>query len=370
MNNNLRVGSLFGIPFYVNPSWFLVLGLVTLAYGQELSLFPQLSGPLPWLLGLITALLLFTSVVAHELGHSLMAIAQGIEVKSITLFIFGGVANLEKESATPLEAFAVAIAGPLVSFVLFGVLSLLGAGGSLSLPAQAIISLLAYINLALAIFNLIPGLPLDGGNVLKAIIWKLTGSQNKGVLWASRAGQYFGWLAVGIGSLGILKILPVGDFWTVLIGWFLLQNASLSVRGAQVKETMAAYTAQDAVIPNSPIVSASLNLREFVNNFIIGKTPWRKFLVINDEGQLMGILEVDTLKNIPTSEWVNVLIQTIMQPADDLKTVPAQEPLFDVAQRLEQEKILQLAVVKESGEVLGLLEKASIIQCLQKPLAV
>ena len=160
MNNNLRLGSLFGSPFFVNPSWFLVVGLVTLSYGEQLSLFPQLTGAAPWGLGLATALLLFASVVAHELGHSLLAIAQGIEVKSITLFLFGGLANLEKESETPLEAFAVAIAGPLVSLILFGLLTVVGANLTLPLPFQAIVSLLAAINLALALFNLIPGLPL------------------------------------------------------------------------------------------------------------------------------------------------------------------------------------------------------------------
>jgi Zn-dependent protease len=304
------------------------------------------------------------------LGHSLLAIAQGIEVKSITLFLFGGLANLEKESETPLEAFAVAIAGPLVSLILCGLLTILGANLSLPLPLQAIVALLAAINLALALFNLIPGLPLDGGNILKALVWQITGNQNKGILLASRVGQVFGWLAIGVGSLGILRVLPVGDFWTVLVGWFLLQNAGFSARNVQVKETMSAYTAQDAIIPNSPIVGEALNLREFVNNYVIGKTPWRKFLVTNAIGQLVGSLEVDALKNIPTSDWTQFSIHDVMQAPDQLKTVNATESLFEVAQRLEKDKIPQLAVVKDSGELLGLLEKASIIQCLQKPLAV
>ena len=161
MNGNLKVGTLFGIPFYVNPSWFLILGLVTLSYGQELAQFPQLSGVTPWLLGFATALLLFASVLAHELGHSLVALAQGIEVKSITLFLFGGLANLEKESKTPLEAFGVAIAGPLVSLVLFALLTVITINIPLPLPGAAIVALLASINLALGLFNLIPGLPLS-----------------------------------------------------------------------------------------------------------------------------------------------------------------------------------------------------------------
>ncbi|MEM1309748.1 MAG: site-2 protease family protein, partial [Cyanobacteria bacterium P01_H01_bin.153] len=201
MNGNLRVGNLFGIPFYVNVSWFLVLGLVTWSYGSGLAeAFPSLPGSIPWLLGLFAALLLFSSVLAHELGHSFAALRQGISVNSITLFLFGGLAALERESDTPGGAFKVAIAGPVVSLILFAVLSTVGQVLALNGPLGAIVSLLAYINLALGIFNLLPGLPLDGGNVLKSIVWRITGNPYKGVVFASRAGQVLGWLAIAIGA--------------------------------------------------------------------------------------------------------------------------------------------------------------------------
>jgi len=177
MNGTFRVGNLFGIPFYINASWFLVLGLVTWQYGGQLAfLFPGLGPVAPWMLGLFTAMLLFASVLAHELGHSWVAIKQGIGVKSISLFLFGGLANLERESTTPAEAFWVAIAGPLVSLFLSGLLTAVGIGTGATGPAAAILGLLASINLVLALFNLIPGLPLDGGNILKAIVWKITGN--------------------------------------------------------------------------------------------------------------------------------------------------------------------------------------------------
>jgi Zn-dependent protease len=190
MNGNIRVGSLFGIPFYLNVSWFLVLALVTWSYGSGLaSAFPSLPGTTPWLLGLFSALLLFSSVLAHELGHSFAALRQGIGVNSITLFLFGGLAALEKESDNPGGAFKVAIAGPVVSLLLFVALSTCGQVLALSGPIGAIVSLLAYINLALGVFNLLPGLPLDGGNVVKAIVWRITGDPNKGLAFASRAGS-------------------------------------------------------------------------------------------------------------------------------------------------------------------------------------
>ena len=195
--------------FNINDLEFLVLILMVRT---------QQSGIVPWLLGLMTSLLLFASVLAHELGHSFVAIAQGIEVKSITLFIFGGLATLGKESETPLQSFLVAIAGPVVSLVLFVLLTGVTIYAPLSPSLLIIVSLLAYINLVLAMFNMIPGLPLDGGNVLKAIVWKMTGNPQKGIIWAGRFGQFFGWTAIAIGILGILEILPYGSFWTVFIG--------------------------------------------------------------------------------------------------------------------------------------------------------
>ncbi|MDJ0510638.1 MAG: site-2 protease family protein [Crocosphaera sp.] len=366
MNNNIRVGNLFGIPFYVNPSWFLVLGLVTFSYGQQLSFFPQLNGFLPWLLGFMAALLLFASVLAHELGHSFVAISQGIDVKSITLFLFGGLASLEKESDTPLKAFLVAIAGPVVSLLLSAIFFLTAFNFSFPAPIEAIIELLAFINLVLGLFNLIPGLPLDGGNILKSLVWKITNNPNKGIIFASRVGQVFGWLAVAVGGLSILGITQFGSFWTLLIGFFLLQNAGVSAQSAQVQETLNGYTAKDAIIPDSPIVSGDLSIREFVNDYVIGKNQWRKFLVVNEEGNLSGVLEVEGLKKISTSEWTQIKVYEAMEAIKDLITIQSNQTLLEVVKMLEDDPLQQLTVVGENGQVLGLLEKNSIIQLLQK----
>ncbi|MEA5534847.1 site-2 protease family protein [Crocosphaera sp. XPORK-15E] len=366
MNNNIRVGNLFGIPFYVNPSWFLVLGLVTISYGGQLALFPQLNGIVPWILGLIAALLLFASVLAHELGHSFVALSQGIDVKSITLFLFGGLASLEKESETPLEAFLVAIAGPAVSLLLCAILFFIVVTFSFPAPIEAILELLASINLFLGLFNLIPGLPLDGGNILKSLVWKITGNPNKGIIFASRVGQVFGWLAVVIGGLSILGISQVGNFWTLLIGFFLLQNAGVSAQSAKVQETLNGYTAEDAIIPDSPIVSGDLSIREFVNDYVIGKNQWRKFLVVSQERILSGVIEVDSLKKISTSDWTEIKLFDVMQPVKDMITIESNKSLLDVAKLLENDPLKQLTVVRENGKVVGLLEKASIIKFLQQ----
>jgi Zn-dependent protease/predicted transcriptional regulator len=364
MNGNIRIGNLFGIPFFINPSWFFVLALVTWSYGSGLTQFPELTGVTPWLLGLVTALLLFSSVLAHELGHSFVAISQGISVKSITLFIFGGLATLEKESETPLQAFSVAIAGPLVSLLLFGLFTFVATTAPLTTPMQAIISLVAYINLVLAAFNMIPGLPLDGGNVLKAIVWKVTGNPNKGVIIAGRVGQVIGWIAIALGILSVIGVSQVGSIWTLLIGTFLLQNAGFAAQSATVQDKLSQYTAEDAVIADSPIVSSSLSIREFVNNYVIGKERWKKFLVVDENQQLLGSITTEDLKQIHTSDWNDIYLTELVKPVPESDTILADTSLLEVAKLFETTETRELVVIGAAGKVLGLLEKASIIKLM------
>ena len=367
MNNNIRVGSLFGIPFYVNPSWFLVLGLVTLSYGSQLvASFPQLGVIIPWILGFITALLLFASVLAHELGHSFVAQAQGIEVKSISLFLFGGLAMLDKESKTPWQAFSVAIAGPLVSIVLYVLLTVITTLLSLPAPLAAIISLLAALNLVLALFNLIPGLPLDGGNILKALVWKITGNPNQGVLWASRFGQAFGGLAIITGISGVFFNIGPGSFWTLLIGWFLWQNAGMSAQSATVQDKLSSLRAEDAVLDSSPVVSADLTLREFANDHVIGQDRWTQFLATDSEGQLLGTIAVEDLKKVLTSLWTETQVLSLVKPWTDSTTVKAEQSLLEVVKMLDKTGLNQLPVVRDNGTVVGILEKRSIVELLKE----
>ncbi|HEY9828938.1 MAG TPA: site-2 protease family protein [Stenomitos sp.] len=367
MNGSIRVGNLFGIPFYVHPSWFLVLGLVTFSYGGQLSaIFPGLAGGSAFLLGFVAALCLFASVLAHELGHSFVALWQGIEVKSISLFLFGGLAALEKESETPAQSFWVAIAGPLVSLLLFGLFTAIGIGTPITGPLAAMVRLLAYINLMLALFNLIPGLPLDGGNILKSVVWKVTGNPYKGVVFASRVGQFLGWIGISLGLLAVLGISQIGSFWTLLIGWFLLQNAGSSAQFARIQDKLLGLTAEDAVIPNSPIVSADLSLREFANNYIIGKAEWHKFLVTDEDGQLLGAIAVEDMRTVPTSHWNETLVKELMRPVDCSATVKSDQSLLEVVTLLEQEKLTQLPVIRDNGVLVGILEKASIIRLLEQ----
>ncbi|MBD2186072.1 site-2 protease family protein [Planktothrix sp. FACHB-1355] len=367
MNGTFRVGNLFGIPFNVHPSWFLILGLVTWTYGNGLAAaFPGLFGPLPWILGLVTGLLLFASVLAHELGHSFVAISQGIEVKSINLFLFGGLAQLEKESKTPAEAFWIAIAGPIVSLLLFGIFTAIGVGTHISGPVAAILGLLASINLALALFNLIPGLPLDGGNILKAAVWKVTGNPYKGIIFASRVGQIFGWIAIASGLLPLVLYGSTANFWNLLVGWFLLQNAGQSAQYATVQDKLAGLTAEDAVIPDSPIVSADTSLRKFANDCVIGQNRWRKFLVTDEDGQLVGAIAVDDLKTVSLELWPQIKVRELTRSIAESNIVKSNQSLLEVTTLIEQKQITQLPVIRDNGVLVGLLEKTSIIELLQR----
>ncbi|GGA10769.1 site-2 protease family protein [Okeania sp. KiyG1] len=367
MNRSFRVGNLFGIPFYINSSWFIVLFLVTLTYSSNLAdQFPELGEILPLILGLIAALLLFSSVLAHELGHSFVALSQGIEVKSITLFLFGGLASLDRESKTPGEAFWVAIAGPLVSIVLCGLFTVINIFTAINGPLAAIMQLLAYINLALALFNLIPGLPLDGGNILKSIVWKITNNPYKGIIFASRVGQAFGWLAIISGLIPTFLFSSFPNIWNILIGLFLLQNAGRSAQYAEIQGTLADLTAADAIIPDSPIVSESLSLREFVNEYVIGKDSRKQFLVINEVEELVGVIKVDDLKVVNTSEWPLIMVKELTKPVTTMETVVAKTSLLEVVSLLEQKQINELTVVGENGALVGLIEKASIRNLLAK----
>lgn len=368
MNGNFRVGSLFGIPFFINISWFFVLALTTLSFGRGLAAqFPWL-GDRALVLGFVSGLLLFASVLLHELGHSFAARQQGIRVNSIMLFLFGGVASLEDEAKTPAGAFWIAVAGPLVSLALFALLGIVGSSPILNGPIAAMVRLLANINLMLTTFNMIPGLPLDGGNVLKAVVWGITGNRYRGIRWASRAGQLIGWSAILLGLLSILGVSNSGSFWTLIIGWFMLQNAGQAAQSANLQESLSGLTVADAVIEKSPVIGADCTLRELADEAVIAGSgnAWRRFLVKDDSDRLIGTISVDSLKRVPSEQWSAHQIRDFLQPiASELK-IHSDKSLLEAIGQLEKQGTQSLAVTRNNGLLVGLLEKAEIINLLQK----
>jgi Zn-dependent protease len=367
MNGNIRIGTVFGIPFFVNPSWFLVLGLVTLTYGDGLAAaFPTLLPGVPLVLGLVTGLLVFASVLAHELGHSWVALRQGISVRSITLFLFGGMASLEKESATPGNTFWVAIAGPAVSFALFLLLTLMGGVLSLPAPLMAIIGVLAAVNFSLGAFNLIPGLPLDGGNILKALVWKISGNRYQGVKFASWVGQAFGYLAIASGLIPLLLTGSFDNIWNVLIGWFVVRNAGQIGQYAKFESRLTGLVAADAVSGDLPVVAADASLRDFVDLRTLSQGNWRKFLVTGAASQLVGEISVDALVGVPSDRWSEIKVGTLMSAIDPMNLIPADRNLLQAIEQLELNRLEVLTVVREDGSPMGLLEKTAIVNLIQQ----
>ncbi|WP_413161230.1 site-2 protease family protein [Capilliphycus salinus ALCB114379] len=358
MQAGWRIGSIFGIPLYIDSSWFLILVLVTLANSQE---YLEWGPILSWSAGLAVSLLLFGSVLLHELGHSLVAKSQGIKVNSITLFLFGGIASIDRESKTPGQAFQVAIAGPLVSLGLFFILSLTAQ----FLPESSLTGILANriagINLVLAIFNMIPGLPLDGGQVLKAAVWKATGSRFAGVRWAARAGQMIGWIAISLGLILFLAENQFGGLWIAFIGWFAIRNATSYNRITDLQEILLKITAEQTMTREFRVVDANLTLREFADEYLITPDTIPVYFAAS-EGRYRGLVSVDALRAIERSQWNLKTLHDVVTPLDQLITVSEKTPLVEVINTLEIQKLSRITVLSPAGAVSGVIDRGDIVR--------
>lgn len=364
MQASWRIGSLFGIPLFLDPSWFFILAFVTIINAQNLD--PTFGSSWAWSGGFVMALLLFGSVVLHELGHSLAARSQGIKVNSITLFLFGGVASIDRESKTPGEAFQVAIAGPAVSVTLFGLFYALSQALPPSSLGQNIVSDLAHINLVLALFNLIPGLPLDGGQVLKAAVWKLTGNRFQGVRWAARTGKAFGGLAIALG-LGVgllLKTQLLGSMWIALIGWFVFRNASLYDRLTTLQEALLQLVASDAMTRDFRVVDANQTLRAFADEYILAdmQTPMPYYASAN--GRYRGLVAIEDLHFVERSRWETQTLESIVRPLSEIATVEEKTSLVEVINTLEARPLNRLTVLSPAGTVAGVIDRGDIVRAV------
>lgn len=365
MQKSWRIGSLFGIPLFLDPLWFIILTFVTLNFGLA---YLQWGNVLAWSAGLVMALLMFGSVLLHELGHSLVARSQGITVNSITLFLFGGIAAIEEESKTPAEALQVAIAGPSVSIVL----SLLLTSLSFVLPASSLASQmmgdLARVNLVLALFNLIPGLPLDGGQILKAVVWKVTRNRFQGVHWAARAGQILGWSAIALGafiefSTGEL----VGGLWLVLLGWFGVRNATTYDQVNSLQETLLKLVAADAMSRDFRVVDANSSLRSFADLYLL-ETGANKVYFAESDGRYRGMVSIDDLRYVERSQWDSQTLQSIVKPLTEIPHVVESTTLAEVINTMENGQLPWITVLSSAGAVAGIIDRGEIVRSLVQKL--
>jgi Zn-dependent protease len=362
MKTGWKVGTIFGIPLHLDPSWFLIVAFSAYIYGSNWQSTPWGATGTAWIAGLIMALSLFASVLLHELGHSLVARSQGITVNSITLFLFGGIASIDQESKTPLQAFQVAIAGPTVSFALFILLSLLTLL-PLPAPAQAIITQLAGLNFILALFNMIPGLPLDGGQVLKAAIWKATGSRIKGVRWAAKIGQTLGWFALILGIAACFTPLGTRFLWIALLGWFGIRNASAYSSISDLQEALLHLKAASAISREFRVVDTHLTLRQFADKYLLD-TPETTTYYAASEGRYRGLIPPEALRDVERSLWETKTLELILQPLDTLPTLPESAPLTQVIDQLETRALRRLTILTPAGAVAGVIDRGDIVRTL------
>lgn len=364
MSNTFKLGRIGGIQIGIHYTWIFAFALITwsLAVGFFPANFRGWSTATYWIAGAISALLLFVAVLVHELSHSFVALARGQEVDSITLFIFGGVSNLKAEAKRPKDEFLVAVVGPLTSIILAGVFwaihQALSPGDT---PLGGVLLYLAYINLALGIFNLLPGFPLDGGRVLRAIVWGVSGSLRKATNVASYVGQAFGLLLIFWGVSQLFGGNFLGGLWIAFIGWF-LNNAAEATRQSQVvKEQLGGVPVSTLMNPQPPLASPRLLVSEFVFDHVL--RHGERALLLAEDGQLAGLVSVSDVKKVPREAWASTPVAQIMTPIP-LKSVPPEADLSDALRLLAEGNHHQLPVV-ENGRVVGLLTRADVIRFLQ-----
>ena len=361
------LGRLFGIPIYLHPSWFIIFLLITVSLRTQFtSMHPGWTPAQHWTLGIVTSLLFFGSVVFHELSHSLVARGYRIPVASITLFVFGGLARIEREPEKASQEFNIAIAGPISSLFLAGCFWLVTRyfhGNEMVIAAA---KWLAEINLMLALFNLLPGFPLDGGRVFRGIVWAITKDFTRSTRLASNAGRVLAYLMIFVGAWQALNGNWVGGLWTAFIGWFLLSAAQESFAQVAIRSTLNGVLAGDIMSRDIPTTPRDMSLEEYVHEVL---RTGHQYHVVTGAGRPVGLVTLHAARSVPRGEWANTSIQAVMQPLDHVLTVTLNEPALGILERMQKEEINQVPVVSE-GQIVGIIGRDTIVRALQTRLQV
>jgi len=364
IGQSVRLATIRGIQVGVHYSWFLIFFLITFSLTTRFaSEHPHWTTVEHYAVAIATSLLFFASILLHELAHSFVALAKGIPVRAITLFVFGGVAQIGREPDRPATEFQIAIAGPIASVLLsaaFGLMSVLAGGASEYLVALA--GWLAQINLMLAVFNLVPGFPLDGGRVFRAAIWHYTGSFSKATRIAAGSGQIIGYaLILGGIWMGLITGNWFSGLWLAFIGWFLLNAAQESILQVSMRSALSGLVAEDIMARDCPTVSGQLSLAELVQEHIL-KTGRRCFLV-SQNGRLEGLVTLHQVKAIPQERWNDSVVAEAMTPIDRLHAVAPETPITEVLRVMEQHDVNQVPVTQD-GRLLGMITRDHLLRVL------
>jgi Zn-dependent protease/CBS domain-containing protein len=384
MQNSLRIGNVFGINIKINWSWififFLVTWNLTSSFGQA---HPDWSLMLRVAVSLLAAVLFFASIIAHELSHSVMARSRGVPVRGITMFFFGGVSNIQRHPPSPAAEFLIAVVGPLTS-ILLGVIfivlaSILGVPltGNIQAPASVIADLgpiptlllwLGPVNLILGVFNLVPGFPLDGGRILRSILWGITDDLRRATKWASWVGQGIAWLMIGGGVAMIFGVeIPffgtgfVNGLWLAFIGWFLNSASVQSYQKIVLQDILEGVPIKKVLREDPPTVTPSLTIDELVHQQVM-KTDEYAFPVI-ESGALQGMITLDDVRQVPRAEWKSQTVKETMTPREDLVTLTLQNDAADAFNEISQAQIRQVPVL-EGETCLGTVRRKDILKWL------
>jgi Zn-dependent protease/predicted transcriptional regulator len=353
-----------GIDIGIHYTWILIFVLLSwsLAQGFFPQLYPEWNTVTYWITGVVAALLLFGSVLLHELAHSLVARARGMTVNSITLFIFGGVSNLEEEPEKPKIELAMSIVGPLTSLALAGIFwGLLQLVGDQQSPLAATFVYLALINAILAGFNLLPGFPLDGGRVLRSILWDRTGSLVKATNIAATVGRFMGWGLIAFGLFQIFAGNFVGGIWFAFIGWFLSNSADASRREITLREQLSSVRIKDVMTTNPTGIDPDTSVAELVSN-VFRKQHGRAVPVCQND-QVLGIVTVTDVKGLPQEKWEETAVKEIMT-REPLYSVTPEDDLNTALRLITKHDINQILVLQDD-KCAGLVSRSDILSHLQ-----
>ncbi len=367
MLNGIRLGKIFGIEIEISYSWFFIFAMVTilLTFGIFPEQFPNHSLLVNIILGLFTSVLFFLSLLFHELSHSLVANLNKISITKITLFIFGGMAQMSEEPKDPASELKMAIAGPLSSLFLaliFYLLYKLLLGIGLPSPYYASFTWLWEINLMLAIFNLAPGFPLDGGRVFRAVLWMFTNDMDKATKVASKTGQGFAFLLMGVGFLFMISG-NLGGIWFILIGWFLYQSAVTSYQQLLLQHGLADVTVNEIMTDKVETVSPEITLQDLVNEKFL-KFRFGRFPVV-DGDNLLGIVTLHDIKEIPKAKWESVTAGQVIEGLDEPMYVKRDDPAVNALMKMASEEIGHLLVVDSENHLVGIVTRADIIHLIK-----
>ncbi len=361
LKTSLRIARIYGIDIEIHFSWFIVLGLVswTLADGVFPHQYESWSTAAYWVAGVAAAILLFATVLIHELAHAVVAIRRGLPVPRITLFIFGGVSHLERQPDTARAEFAIAAAGPATSVIIAAISGLLAVTiGATNEKVEGILGYLAAVNLLLGVFNLLPGFPLDGGRVLRSILWSRTHSFRRATNMAAGVGEVVAYGLMGIGFIFILNGFLFNGIWFGFIGWFLLAAARAESSQLQLDTILRPLRAEQLMDADFASVMPGVPVQEVVDRYVLEKG--QRAVMVANGGAVMGILTVTDIQRLPRADWATTPAQRIMTAREKVVTVAADTPALDVLQLLGERRLNQVPVLAD-GRMVGLITRRELL---------